>query len=42
VHSRRTDPTNRSAIAFILGACGVVMIAVMPVALNTPSNAVSL
>jgi hypothetical protein len=39
VHSRRTVPTQRSAIAFARGACGGVRITSAPAAVNTASNA---
>ncbi|MFC7305088.1 hypothetical protein ACFQVC_12755 [Streptomyces monticola] len=39
VHSARTVRTKRSAYAFIRGACGAVVTAVMPVDVSTASNA---
>lgn len=40
VHSARTELMNRSAWAFICGACGAVGVTWMPMEAKTASNAV--
>src|SRR5215475_5192418 len=40
VHSARTVRMNRSATAFMRGACGAVIMTVTPIEPNTASNAV--
>lgn len=39
VHSRRTEAIQRSAKAFIRGACGAVRTISIPIEVNTASNA---